>query len=400
MNGAAKFTAQLAAGLTERGHVVTVVAPAASSSDLGLGTEQHEGVIFSVHRLKSWRWPPHPWLRFALPWRINRNSARILDDLQPDIVHYQSHLVVGRGLTNEAVKRRIPIIGTNHLMPDNLLEFTVIPVRLRPFIVRGVWRSARRSFLRSDAVTTPTTRAADYLTEHIGLSDVKAISCGVKLPDYDPDVTHSASREIIFVGRITKEKRIDVLLSAFAMIPAQLSASLTIVGIGEERHALERRAEMLGIADRVSFLGYAPATALQGRLANAALFVMPSVAELQSIATLEAMASGLPIVGANAMALPHLVHHGENGYLFSPDDPSDLAFQIARVLDLPEPEYLRMKRNSVSLAQKHDLKHTIDQFEQLYRQTHKTRSVNERRRDLPSKRPTEKRSSLANRLLR
>ena len=50
------------------------------------------------------------------------------------------------------------------------------------------------------------------------------------------------------------------------------------------------------------------------------VFAMPSIAELQSIATMEAMASGLPVVAANAMALPHLVHDGENGYLFEPGD--------------------------------------------------------------------------------
>ena len=51
---------------------------------------------------------------------------------------------------------------------------------------------------------------------------------------------------------------------------------------------------------------------------------MPSIAELQSIATMEAMASALPIVAANAMALPHLVHDGENGYLFEPGNIDDL----------------------------------------------------------------------------
>ena len=94
VNGAAKFAERLAAGLVQRGHDVHVVAPA-SSAKHGTWTEVHEGEPMTMHRLFSWRWYPHPWLRFAMPWRIKQNSARILDEVRPDVVHFQSHFVVG-----------------------------------------------------------------------------------------------------------------------------------------------------------------------------------------------------------------------------------------------------------------------------------------------------------------
>lgn len=68
--------------------------------------------------------------------------------------------------------------------------------------------------------------------------------------------------------------------------------------------------------------GYVDESYLRNALTRATVFAMPSIAELQSISTMEAMASGLPIVAADAMALPHLVHDGENGYLFEPDASS------------------------------------------------------------------------------
>ena len=79
---------------------------------------------------------------------------------------------------------------------------------------------------------------------------------------------------------------------------------------------------------------------------RATVFAMPSIAELQSIATMEAMASGLPVVAANAMALPHLVHDGENGYLFEPGDAQDLADKLSASSTMPQEE-LDVLKNAI-----------------------------------------------------
>ena len=97
VNGAARFAERLAAGLVQRGHEVHVMGPSAGRRH-GTWIEEHEGQRMIMHRLYSWRWPPHPWLRFAMPWTIKRNSARVLDEVRPDAVHFQSPVIVGRGL--------------------------------------------------------------------------------------------------------------------------------------------------------------------------------------------------------------------------------------------------------------------------------------------------------------
>ena len=94
---------------------------------------------------------------------------------------------------------------------------------------------------------------------------------------------------------------------------------------------------------------------------------MPSIAELQSIVTMEAMASALPIVAANAMALPHLVHDGENGYLFAPSSAEDLAAKLRLVLEASPDEYRTLKEESIRLIGAHDIQRTISTFENLYR---------------------------------
>jgi len=82
---------------------------------------------------------------------------------------------------------------------------------------------------------------------------------------------------------------------------------------------------------------------------------------------MEAMASGLPVIGANAMALPHLIHDGENGFLYEPGNIDQFAALLTRVLALPHDELLELKRESLRIVQAHDINRTLDTFEALYR---------------------------------
>lgn len=97
--------------------------------------------------------------------------------------------------------------------------------------------------------------------------------------------------------------------------------------------------------------------------AAADVFAMPGVAELQSIATLEAMASGLPVVAADAMALPHLVDG--NGYLFQPGEVTVLAGHLTRILT-DDALRERLGRVSREIALTHDHQTSLARFEQIY----------------------------------
>jgi len=371
INGAAIFAARLAAGLVERGHDVHIVAPAASRKH-GTWTEVIEGQPMTVHRLYSWRWYPHPWLRFAIPWRIEQNSARILDAVKPDVVHFQSHIITGRGLSNQAKKRGIRIVGTNHFMPENMLDHAPIPKFLEAWAVGLAWKAAARSFNRAEAVTTPTRKAADFLAEATHIKGIIAISCGIDMSNYTPNFEPRTDNLILFVGRITGEKQLDKLVRAFARLDTSLDARLELVGGGDQEQQLKNLAASLGVADRVKITGYVEVEYLRAALTRATVFAMPSIAELQSIATMEAMASGLPVVAANAMALPHLVHDGDNGYLFEPGNVDDLAARLTEVLTLPEDELRKLKESSMKIVEAHDIQRTLDTFEQLYRGVHIT----------------------------
>ncbi len=369
VNGAAKFAERLAAGLVERGHDVHIMAPSPKGAP-AVGIEVHEGQPMTVHRLRSWRWIMHDWLRFALPWDIRPESRRILDAVKPDVVHFQSHLMVGGGLSLEAQKRGIRLVGTNHFMPENLIDFIPMPKFLEQWAIRRTWAAAARTFGRAEAVTTPTRRAADFLEESTHLNDVHAISCGINAHHYTPNFSTNVENRIVFVGRVTGEKKLDVLLKAVARLDSALNAKLEIVGTGDLLNHHKVLAAQLGIAESVHFTGYASDEELRAALSRAKVFAMPSIAELQSIATMEAMATALPVVGANAMALPHLIHDGENGFLFEPNSVDDLVEKLTRVLTMPRKELETMKKASLTFIRGHDITRTLDTFEALYRGEH------------------------------
>ena len=367
VNGSANFAKRLASGLVERGHHVHVMAPA-QPHGTGTFTETYDGVPMTVHRVYSWRWLPHPWLRFMLPWRVKANSEKIVRAVDPDVIHFQSHIVVGRGLVTSGRKHGIRLIGTNHTMPENILQHVaILPSFMLGWLADVQWKSARKWFIQADQITAPTRRAADFFEKGTGLTGVHAISCGIDTKFYTASFAPRTENLITFVGRLDEEKYIHELLEAVARLEPELAVRVEIVGGGEVRKALEAKARELKIADQVHFTGRVTDEELRSILTASTIFAMPSRAELQSIATLEALASGLPVVAADAMALPHLVHPGENGYLYQPGDIDEFAGYLRQILTAPPAELERLKRGALDTVKAHDIHRTLDIFEALYR---------------------------------
>ncbi|MGB4137804.1 MAG: glycosyltransferase [Microbacterium sp.] len=367
INGAARFAERLAAGLVERGHDVHVVAPNTRYRRSPAHTEVVEGQPMALHRLPSIRWLPHDWLRFVWPWRAKHYARKVLSEVRPDVVHIQSHIVIGRGLARIAHQRGIPVVATNHVMAENILDHTTMPDFINRIVLKLAWDDAKRTFDLTRAVTTPTRKAADFLERTIDIQGVVPISCGIDRRNYAPVVAPRESNRILFVGRLTGEKQVDVILRAMTKLDPALDVHFDIAGGGDQRKNLENLTRQLGLGDRVTFHGRVTDEQLRELYSRASVFAIASIAELQSIVTMEAMASALPVVGANAVALPHLVHDGENGYLFEPGDVDDLADKLTRVLTADPAEYERMQRASLDGVAVHDITRTLDTFEALYR---------------------------------
>ena len=367
INGAARFAERLAGGLVRNGNDIHIMAPA-TGKDHGTFTEEHDGVKMTVHRLRSHRLLLHKSLRFVWPMTLKKRVDLILDGFQPDAIHSQSHLATGRVLAKSGRERNINLIATNHTVPENLLQYLHLPKFLEKKVSDVLWKDTGRVLVKYDHVTTPTKRAASILEKATGMENVLAVSCGIDATKFtNTTPTSNKPFRMLFLGRLDWEKHIHNMLKAAAKLPKDIDFYIEIAGDGSQRKYLGELAKDLKIADRVKFLGHISEEELPKAYERATVFVMPSIAELQSIATMEAMASGRPVVGANAMALPHLIHDGDNGYLFEPDDVDQFADRLLRIATADRKELDRLSENSLHLIQSHDIKRTVSIFEGLYR---------------------------------
>lgn len=369
VNGAAYFSYRLAAGLAARGHEVHVVCPSPTGP---AGTSVKDGVV--VHRLRSAPTLVHPTFRVCLPPLVGRDVTAVLDDVAPDVVHLQGHFTVGRSLMKAARRHAVPVVATNHFMPDNyFLADPRLPAAVGAVLRKLAWRDFARVFNHADQVTTPTPIAADLIAGTGLRPPVQAISCGIDLDRFHrtgPGRTAGPfglpdRPTLLFVGRLDQEKHLHELIAALPAIRRHVDAQVVLAGTGAQRQRLRDLARRDGVAEHVHFLGFVPDQQLAGVYAAANVFVMPGIAELQSLATLEAMASSLPVLAADAMALPHLVHPGVNGYLYPPGRPDLLAAQAVALLTAPQ-DVSRMGAASRAIAAGHDAAATLDRFEDLY----------------------------------
>jgi len=374
INGAARFAQRLAGGLVGRGHDVHVVAPSPTGKPSRV---VEEGV--TVHGVRSHRYFMRRDFQVCMPWEAAPATAALMEVIDPDVVHTQAHMVVGRGIVNAASRTGRPLVATNHFMPENLAAHAPLPRALQRLGYRLAWRDLGRVFGKADAVTAPTPRAVELLAGAAGLRDAFPVSCGIDLDRYrDAAHDNDAAPTILFVGRMDREKHVDELIRAVAALPTHMPAQLELIGDGPERGAWTALAVSLGIADRVRFRGFVSEKTLLQAYANAAVFCMPGTAELQSLATLEAMASGTPVVAADAMALPHLVRPGRNGWLYTPGDVAGLTTRLTALL-CDDAVRGRMGRAGRGIAAEHAVDATLDTFEGLYYQLVTRRRVGLRR---------------------
>ena len=370
VNGASYFTQRLAQALAERGHEVAVIAPS-----LTIGNDTFARGNVKVYGVRSFPVLFVPKFRFVLPWIINGRIASAIREFKPDIVHIQMHFFISRAVLAAAQKQNIPVVATNHFMPDNLTHYLHMPDAVDKMIHALAWKDAISVLGKAYAVSSPTKTANTFIEPWIG-RELPAISNGIDLARFNPKNDGAAAREkyhipekptLLFVGRLDKEKNVDVVLRAVALARKQVDIQFVVAGHGADGKKLEKLAKELGIAENVTFTGFVPDELLPSLYAAADCFVNAGIAELQCIVAMEAMATGLPIIGADAVALPELIHTGKNGYLFEPGNVSELAGRIVEIFS-DGAKRANMAEHSLEIISHHDINRTLESFEEFYRE--------------------------------
>lgn len=253
---------------------------------------------------------------------------------QPDIIHVHSPDTSAWAAVQYAKKYAIPILATHHTNFMRDLSYYHLAF-LRPL----VWQMLKKLYGRMGAITTPSVVTTDELARH-GIERLHTIPWGVDFQRFNPSfrseewrkkilgIAAPDTRILLCVCRLTWEKDLRVLADTYELLRKSRSDFvMVIVGDGPARKELETL--MLG----ATFLGYLGEKELSQAYASSDIFLFPSIRETFGNVTVEAMASGIISVVANAGGSKTIVRDGENGFLAQPQSAQDFYQKTATLLD-------------------------------------------------------------------
>lgn len=217
---------------------------------------------------------------------------------------------------------RLPFSFTLH---GSAIFFEAHTWRLGDKLDRAAFCACISHFTRSQAAIFASPGTIDRL--HL-------IHCGVEPARLRPVSHEGTASRLLFVGRVVEAKGLAVLFEAIDRLSAtHPKLTLTVVGEGPDRHRLARRAERMGLGDRVEFVGAKSQAEVVEHLAGSEIFVLPSYAEGVPVVVMEALGAGIPVVASLVGGMAEVVEDGVNGYLVRPGDADQLVDRLRLLLD-------------------------------------------------------------------
>lgn len=350
LGGVARQTENLCRTLRAKGHEVLVAAPSLSrkatrSEEYGLETQRFPAFLSPYHSDI-----------FRISYAPYGRMRKLMQEWQPDVVHVQTPLSLGYAALRAAKSLGVPSAFTYH----------IFIYHSKGKWWRGgdllYWKYWRYLFHLAGVVTVPSQSTIDYLHQDYGPMDLTCVPNGIDLSQYGQRTLGKeqakqklelTGKTVFFIAvRLSPEKRLEDAIRGLNKVtdPSLVYAIAGDGPLADQMHQLvkdlgESRVKFLGQLDREHVIEYYEA-------ADACLF--PSPIENHSIAMLEALAFGIPILGANAGGIGATLTNGVDGLLYEPKKPEAIAKSIEDFLGLPAD-----KRHQMELA----ARHTAEQFD-------------------------------------
>ena len=349
-------------GLIDLGHDVHIFAPKVEDY------EDQEPYVFRLPALidlsKSYD------ISLALP--LKRPMRQIIQGIKPHLIHSQHPVLLGDLATMYAQELDLPLVFTFHTYYDNYLKHNV------PIISDWVGQMARevvQNYLDNCTHIIVPTKSAERVIyqEYKVNAPVSVLPTPIDQAQYrclDPGPVcreHQLQDKcvLLYLGRISQEKNLGMLLEAFATLAGEYTQLvLMVVGRGPYSDTLQELAESLHIQDQVIFVGAVPHDRVSHYMAAADLFVFPSPSETQGLVLLEALAAGTPVIAVDSLGAQDILAERECGLLV-PDDRERFADAIRSLLNCPE-RMSKMRQSAISIAQDYSVPKAAERLLSIY----------------------------------
>jgi 1,2-diacylglycerol 3-alpha-glucosyltransferase len=271
-----------------------------------------------VHTLKSIEFKRYPGYRIGLP-----TSLINFDFYDFDIIHLQTPATIGIVGLIIGKKNKIPIVGTFHTLIPEYSDYITKAKIAKRITKKALWKFIKYFYNSCDAVIAPSYAIKKELEKHGVRKNIYVIPTGISLNKIAKKVIKKSKIElrkkysipknekiIIHVGRISKEKNIELILRAVAKVDG---VKLIITSDGPYKHHLKKIVNELKIQKKVLFTGFLPLEKLYEYYRLSDAFVMASKTETQGLVLLEAAMFKLPILTLDAPAVRGFVRENNLG---------------------------------------------------------------------------------------
>ena len=353
--------------LKERGHhVIFIGARSKEHKD----HSHHDGI--KAYRYRSLPVPKSGGWNLAFP--TVAELKKVFTEEKIDVVHIILPMSGGVQAIKAAKALNIKIVAHSHSQPENL--FMDMPKTIRPTL-NNLWNKYLTwVYDKAESLIYPSELARSLL-DKLGDKNQPStvVSNGINLKDFQPlGVSDFHTRfnippdkvKLLFVGRLYPEKSIDTLIKAVPhIIKKHPQTHVMLVGAGHMRPKLEKLVQSLDVGKHITFLGLVSEEDKIHAYNASDIFVLPSVAELEGMVVLEAMACGKPIVIADAQMSASRFFVDGNGFLFKTLDHEHLAEQVLKLIT---DSILRQKMGEVSFAKSrhYDIHKSVLLLEEVY----------------------------------
>lgn len=334
-DAAGSFILRLASALSDADVAVRVLAPSAS----GLAAAERVGGVevvrfrYAPRRFETLAYAGNMASQVRESWSARMALAGLLlggiavalrhaRGFAPDLVH--AHWWFPGAVIGDVARRitRTPMVTTVHGTDVRMAR--AYPASRRAF--RTVVR-------RSVAVTAVSRWLADEVFDMSGVMPIVA-PMPADIHTLTPPRGTTRGGRLLFVGRLTVQKGVDILLHALAALPVEIA--LDVIGDGDERSRLEALAHSLDVTARVRWHGAMPGHALASYYQAAAAVIVPSLDEGLGLVAVEAHLCEAPVVAFASGGLADVIEDGVTGILVQQRNPAMLAAAIARLLARPD----------------------------------------------------------------